>query len=247
VPFEGGWYLFVARDDGTLTEHKVSDEAAVERLSEDGGAESTAVLAGLWAQWMGSATQNALAAALASMPLVPYAHQSRAVYGSMLPQPLLRFLLADEPGTGKTVMAGLWIREAQRLGFIERALIVCPAHLISKWIADWERFFGGQLRHITAHTVREGGLAARHDVWVTSLELSAVNRAVREAIRPDRAGWDAVVFDEAQARLRPGTPALRPQPPPRHQPAGRMKCILLPSPATWARISGGPHLEGASR
>jgi superfamily II DNA or RNA helicase len=202
VPFDGGWYLFVARDDGTLTEHKVSDEGAVERLSEDGGAEPAAVLAGLWAQWMGSATQNASAAALASMPLVPYAHQSRAVYGSMLPQPLLRFLLADEPGTGKTVMAGLWIREAQRLGFIERALIVCPAHLISKWIADWERFFGGQLRHIKASTVREGGLAARHDVWVTSLELSAVNRAVREAIRPDRAGWDAVVFDEAH-RLTP--------------------------------------------
>ena len=202
VPFDGGWHLFVAHDDGTLTEHKVSDSAGVEQLSEDGGAESAAVLAGLWTQWMRAATQNASAAALASMPLVPYAHQSRAVYGSMLPQPLLRFLLADEPGTGKTVMAGLWIREAQRLGFIQRALIVCPAHLISKWIADWERFFGGQLRQITASTVREGGLAAQHDVWVTSLELSAVNHAVREAIRPDRAGWDAVVFDEAH-RLTP--------------------------------------------
>ena len=202
VTSDGGWHLFVAHDDGTLTEHEVSRAAEVERLSEDGGAESTAVLAGLWTQWMRSATQNVSAAALASMPLVPYAHQSRAVYGSMLPQPLLRFLLADEPGTGKTVMAGLWVREAQRLGFIHRALIVCPAHLISKWIADWERFFGGQLRQITASTVREDGLAARHDVWVTSLELSAVNRAVREAIRPDRAGWDAVVFDEAH-RLTP--------------------------------------------
>jgi len=59
VPFEGGWHLFVARDDGTLTEHKVSDSAAVEQLSEDGGAESAAVLAGLWTQWMRAATQNA--------------------------------------------------------------------------------------------------------------------------------------------------------------------------------------------
>jgi hypothetical protein len=42
-------------------------------------------------------------------------HQSNAVYGAMLPQPRLRFLLADEPGTGKTIMAGLYIREMQRL------------------------------------------------------------------------------------------------------------------------------------
>ena len=199
---DGNWHLFVAHDNGTLTEHQLSDAAEVERLSEDGGGESAAVLAGLWTEWMRSAMQSASAAALASMPLVPYAHQSRAVYGAMLPQPLLRFLLADEPGTGKTVMAGLWIREAQRLGLVERVLVVCPAHLISKWVADWERFFGGHLRQITANTVREGGLAAQHDVWVTSLELSAVNRAVREAIRPDRAGWDAVVFDEAH-RLTP--------------------------------------------
>jgi len=202
VAFGGEWQLFVAHDDGALTEHKVTDPSAVERLSEDGGADSAAVLAGLWTEWMRSATRNASAAALASVPLVPYAHQSRAVYGSMLPQPLLRFLLADEPGTGKTIMAGLWIREAQRLGFVKRALIVCPAHLITKWIADWERFFGGQLRRITADTIREGALATPHDVWVTSLELSAVNQAVREGIRPDRAGWDAVVFDEAH-RLTP--------------------------------------------
>jgi superfamily II DNA or RNA helicase len=202
VAFDGGWRLFVAHDDGTLSEHEVTATTVVEQLCEDGGADSAAVLAGLWTAWMRSATQNALPAALASMPLVPYAHQSRAVYGSLLPQPLLRFLLADEPGTGKTIMAGLWIREAQRLGFVRRVLIVCPAHLISKWIADWERFFGGELRRITADTVREGALAIPQDVWVTSLELSAINHAVREAIRPDRAGWDAVVFDEAH-RLTP--------------------------------------------
>ncbi len=202
VAVDGGWQLFVADDNGKLTERKVLEADAVEHLSEDGGADSAAVLVGLWSRWMRSATENASAAALASMPLRPYAHQSRAVYGAMLPQPLLRFLLADEPGTGKTIMAGLWIREAQRLRFVRRALIVCPAHLISKWTADWERFFGGQLRRITADTVREEGLASQHDVWVTSLELSAVNLAVREAIRPDRAGWDAVVFDEAH-RLTP--------------------------------------------
>ncbi|MCY3952185.1 MAG: helicase-related protein, partial [bacterium] len=111
-------------------------------------------------------------------------------------------LLADEPGTGKTIMAGLWLREAQRLGFVNRAIIVSPAHLVTKWQADFERFFGGGLRRITAGTVREEALATSHDTWITSLELAAVNQAVYEAIHPDRAGFDTVVFDEAH-RLTP--------------------------------------------
>ena len=78
----------------------------------------------------------------------------------MLPQPLLRFLLADEPGTGKTMMAGLYLREMQRLGLVKRAIIVCPANLCSKWVADFQRFFGGGLRHLTANTVREDAVAA---------------------------------------------------------------------------------------
>jgi len=119
----------------------------------------------------------------------------------MLPQPLLRFLLADEPGTGKTIMAGLYLREMQRLGLVQRAIIVCPANLTSKWVADFRRFLGGGLRHLTANTVREEAVSS-HDLWVVSLELAAVNPAVQEAIRPDRAGWDLVIFDEAH-RLTP--------------------------------------------
>ncbi len=125
-----------------------------------------------------------------------------AVYGAMLPQPRLRFLLADEPGTGKTIMAGLYLREMQRLGFVRSALIVVPAHLVTKWQADFERFFGGGLRAITAQTVREHGLDSGHDLWVVSLDLLSVNGAVQDAVHPDRMGWDAVVFDEAH-RLTP--------------------------------------------
>ena len=151
---------------------------------------------------MGAATAGARSAAFASSPLKPYAHQLNAVYGAMLPQPNLRFLLADEPGTGKTIMAGMYLREMQRLGFISRALVVAPAHLVTKWQADFERFFGGGLRPITAQTVREHALETDHDLWIVSLDLAAVNPAVQAAIHPDRAGWDAVVFDEAH-RLTP--------------------------------------------
>lgn len=198
------WVLFVRDGRGSL--HKVTltaDEAReVSALRRDGAGNSAAVLAGLWNHWMASAGANGQATLLASSPLHPYPHQSNAVYGAMLPQPRLRFLLADEPGTGKTIMAGLYLREMQKLGLVNRALVVVPAGLVSKWQADFARFFGGELRRITNETVQQYGLAAPHDAWVVSLELAAMNPAVQEAIRVDRAGWDLVVFDEAH-RLTP--------------------------------------------
>jgi superfamily II DNA or RNA helicase len=176
----------------------------IEVLVEDGDAEPAAVLAALWSEWMRRAAVDGKVSALAASPLAPYPHQNRAVYGAMLPQPVLRFLLADEPGTGKTIMAGLWLREMQRLGFVRRALVVCPAHLVTKWQEDFERFLGGpgSLRRITADTVREHAVGVGHDMWVVSLELAGMNQSVLEAIDPDHAGWDAVVFDEAH-RLTP--------------------------------------------
>ncbi|MFB6724858.1 helicase-related protein [Kribbella sp. NPDC056345] len=177
------------------------DTTTVRALVSDGRADSARVLAGMWTRWMDAAATNAESSAMASTPLKPYAHQTTAVYGAMLPQPLLRFLLADEPGTGKTIMAGLYLREMQRLGLIKRAIIVCPANLATKWVDDFQRLLGGGLRQLTSATVRENALNS-NDLWVVSLELAAVNPAVQEAIRPDRAGWDLVVFDEAH-RLTP--------------------------------------------
>ena len=56
-------------------------------------------------------------------------HQIEAVYMKMLPQPRLRFLLADDPGAGKTIMAGLLLKEMKLREAIERVLILCPAPL----------------------------------------------------------------------------------------------------------------------
>jgi len=198
-----GWTLFLLDDDGGIHEVELAadDTHTVTKIQTDGAADSARVLAGMWTRWMSAAATNAESSAIASTQLRPYAHQTTAVYGAMLPQPLLRFLLADEPGTGKTIMAGLYLREMQRLGLVQRAIIVCPANLTSKWVADFRRFLGGGLRHLTANTVREEAVSS-HDLWVVSLELAAVNPALQEAIRPDRAGWDLVIFDEAH-RLTP--------------------------------------------
>lgn len=199
----GSWDLILVDDHDRRHEVNLAagDTQTVRPLVSDGRADSARVLAAMWTQWMHAAATNAESSAMAATPLKPYAHQTTAVYGAMLPQPLLRFLLADEPGTGKTIMAGLYLREMQRLGLVKRAIIVCPANLATKWVDDFERLLGGGLRQLTSATVREDALNS-NDLWVTSLELAAVNPAVQDAIRPDKAGWDLVVFDEAH-RLTP--------------------------------------------
>ena len=178
----------------------------IELLNPDGTARSEDVLAGLWSEWMRASAATTTGAGLVATDLTPYPHQYQAVYQRMLPQPMLRFLLGDEPGTGKTIMGGLFARESQRLGIVNRCLVVCPAHLVTKWQADFDRWLGGGLRRIENDTVKQhalrDGLAQGDGFWVVSLELAAMNSVVLEAIHPDVASWDLVIFDEAH-RLTP--------------------------------------------
>ena len=60
-------------------------------------------------------------------------HQISAVYGEMLPRQPLRFLLADDPGAGKTIMAGLLIKELMARSDLERCLVVAPGSLVEQW------------------------------------------------------------------------------------------------------------------
>jgi superfamily II DNA or RNA helicase len=69
-------------------------------------------------------------------------HQITAVYGEMLPRQPLRFLLADDPGAGKTVMAGLLIKELLIRGDLERCLIVAPGGLVEQWQDELAEKFG---------------------------------------------------------------------------------------------------------
>ena len=63
----------------------------------------------------------------------PLPHQLEAVYGHLLKLPTVRFLLADDAGAGKTIMAGLLLRELKLRGLAERILVVCPANLTFQW------------------------------------------------------------------------------------------------------------------
>ena len=63
----------------------------------------------------------------------PLPHQLEAVYSYFMKLPRIRFLLADDPGAGKTIMAGLLLKELKARGLVKRVLIVCPASLTFQW------------------------------------------------------------------------------------------------------------------
>ena len=81
---------------------RASDVDSCKVPTSDGSGDSGRAIAAVWTEWMRWAIPRVRSAVLATRPLRPFAHQDDAVFGAMLSQPRLRFLLADEPGTGKT-------------------------------------------------------------------------------------------------------------------------------------------------
>jgi hypothetical protein len=145
---------------------RLGDVSAYKVAASDGSGKSDRAITAVWAQWMRWAIPRIRSAVLATRPLRPYAHQDDAVFGVMLSQPRLRFLLADEPGTGKTLMTGMYLAEGRRRGLIPgKTVIIVPAHLVGKWIKELKRFFGIDAYRITAEIGRDP-LDLRADVDV---------------------------------------------------------------------------------
>jgi hypothetical protein len=129
----------------------------------------------------------------------PLPHQITAVYGEMLPRQPLRFLLADDPGAGKTIMAGLFIKELMIRGDVERCLIVAPGSLVEQWQDELYEKCGLPFDILTrdqGEAARTGNpfaernlLIARLDVLSRSPDIQAKLKAARE--------WDLIVCDEA--------------------------------------------------
>ncbi len=123
-------------------------------------------------------------------------HQIEAVYLRMLPQPRLRFLLADDPGAGKTIMAGLLIKELKLREALERCLIIVPAPLTIQWQDELLRFFGESFQIIHAGNDQQQllNLWQRESQVITSLDY-AKQDDVRERVWQQK--WDLIVVDEA--------------------------------------------------
>lgn len=123
-------------------------------------------------------------------------HQIEAVYMKMLPQPRLRFLLADDPGAGKTIMAGLLLKEMKLREAIERVLILCPAPLTIQWQDELLRWFGEPFEVIFSAVDQQQLVNPwqRATQVIASLDY-AKQEDVRERVWQQR--WDLIVVDEA--------------------------------------------------
>jgi superfamily II DNA or RNA helicase len=123
-------------------------------------------------------------------------HQIEAVYMKMLPQPRLRFLLADDPGAGKTIMAGLLLKEMKLREAVERVLILVPAPLTIQWQDELQRYFGEVFFPANAATDRDQLVDPwqRESQVIASLDYAKQDN-VRERVWQQR--WDLVIIDEA--------------------------------------------------
>jgi superfamily II DNA or RNA helicase len=136
--------------------------------------------------------------AVATSDLEALPHQIRAVYGELLPRTPLRFLLADDPGAGKTIMAGLYVKELMLRGDLARCLVVAPGSLVEQWQEELYDRFGLQFELLTRSMVD-----ASLDVTVFEAHPLLIARMDQLSRSEDLLGklevsdWDLVVVDEA--------------------------------------------------
>ena len=130
----------------------------------------------------------------------PLPHQITAVYEAMLPRQPLRFLLADDPGAGKTIMAGLLIKELVARGDLERCLIVCPGSLAEQWQDELYRRFQLPFEILTndkLEAARTRNWFLETDLVIARLDKLSRDEDVQQKLQAPEAGWDLVVCDEA--------------------------------------------------
>jgi superfamily II DNA or RNA helicase len=128
----------------------------------------------------------------------PLPHQISAVYEAMLPRQPLRFVLADDPGAGKTIMAGLLIRELVLRADAKRVLIVSPGSLVEQWRDElYEKF--GLVFTVFNRPLLDASVSGNpfedHDQLIVRLDQLSRNEELQEKIKLTQ--WDLVVVDEA--------------------------------------------------
>ncbi len=128
----------------------------------------------------------------------PLPHQITAVYAEMLTRQPLRYLLADDPGSGKTIMAGLFIRELIVRGDVRRCLICVPGNLVDQWQDElWTKFHlrFDILTRESMEAAVTGNPFQEKDQVIIRLDQVARNEALQAGLA--RTDWDLVVIDEA--------------------------------------------------
>ncbi len=145
-------------------------------------------LAGLWDPMLAVTTSD----------IQPLPHQLRAVYGELLPRTPLRFLLADDPGAGKTIMAGLYIKELILREDVKRCLIVVPGGLVDQWQDELYLKFGLAFEILMpqfGETVFGASAFEQHPLLIARMDQLARNESLQADLA--KSEWDLVVVDEA--------------------------------------------------
>src|SRR3954464_15886796 len=135
----------------------------------------------------------------------PLPHQLEAVYDYFLKLPRIRFLLADDPGAGKTIMAGLLLKELKARGLIRRTLIVTPANLTFQWQRELADKFREKFDIIRGDVLRANygqNPWQERDQVITSVSWVSLVEDARESLLRSR--WDLVIVDEAHKMSAPG-------------------------------------------
>lgn len=128
----------------------------------------------------------------------PLPHQILAVYKKMLNMQPLRFVLADDPGAGKTIMTGLLIKELLVREDVKRCLIVCPSSLVEQWQDELQKKFHIKFEIITGERIN---LSANSNIFlnenrcIISIDILARNNNFQDKLKA--ADWDLIVCDEA--------------------------------------------------
>jgi len=201
---EGALQLIYRTPEGAIKERLLSrdDEASVEiataerpfAFDGDGAAFQLACeakridLAFLFDPMMAVHTSN----------VEPLPHQITAVYESLLPRQPLRFVLADDPGAGKTIMAGLYIRELIMRADSHRILIVAPGSLVEQWRDELYEKFGLEF-HVYSSLMEQTSPTGNpfDDYPKLIVRLDQLSRSEELQEKLCAPGWDLAVFDEA--------------------------------------------------
>lgn len=128
----------------------------------------------------------------------PLPHQISAVYQEMIPQLPLRYILADDPGAGKTIMTGLFIKELIARGDLKRCLIVTPGNLSEQWQDELYRKFHLRFEILTNDRIESavsGNIFTEMPFCIARLDKLARNELLQEKLRIT--DWDLIVCDEA--------------------------------------------------
>jgi len=136
--------------------------------------------------------------AVATSDVQPLPHQIRAVYGELLPRTPLRFLLADDPGAGKTIMAGLYIKELLLRDDVRQCLIIAPGGLVEQWQDELFFKFGLRFDLLTNQLIDANvnlNVFESNPLLIARMDQLSRNEQLQAQLMETE--WDLIVVDEA--------------------------------------------------